>query len=127
MGFRKKIRSQKSVDVNYWRINSAHLLEDGTLELYVHGYADNAAYGNKAEPIDEYRCLINGIDMTIKSQFYELLERLVPIFSGGEKDIAYSKTDDNGADILVSVVDLKGNIIFQQFPQKNTGATTPRR
>jgi hypothetical protein len=112
MGFKKKIRSKKAVDINYWRLVSAYLTESGALRMRVAGYKDGESYAGKADPIDEYECVISNASTGFKAPFYDLLEQYFPIFAGAEKDLTYSEQSQGRQ--TVTVMNPRGDIIMQK-------------
>jgi hypothetical protein len=114
MGFRKTVKSKKGVDMEYWRLVSVHLLEDGTLNMHIRGYKDGPAYSAGADPIDEYSCIVSNADTAIKEPFYEFLEKCFPLFAGAIKDVTYSRRRDGKTDPAVTVLTPKGDIVFTQ-------------
>ena len=119
MGFRKEIRSKKAVDMNYWRLKTFSLLEDGTLALHVQGFVSAGAYGRGAEPVEEYRCLFRGADVALKAPFYGYL-KTIPLFAGAADDLTYSKTGGGRNDLPVTVLSSRADVVYQNDPLRET-------
>jgi hypothetical protein len=116
MGLRKAIRSKKAIDVNYWRLKTFSLLDDGTLSLHVQGFVSSEAYGEGAEPVEEYQCLFQGADVALKSPFYGYL-KTIPLFAGAEDDLTHSKTSDGLSDLPVTVLNSRSDVVYQNDPR----------
>jgi len=112
MGFRKKIRSKKDVDVQYWRLVSAYLTESGALRMRVAGYKDGETYSGGADPIDEYECVISNANTGFKAPFYDVLEQCFPLFAGAEKDLSHS--GKNQGKQTLTVMNPRGDLIMQR-------------
>jgi hypothetical protein len=117
MGFKKKIRSKKAVDIDYCRIKALSLLEDGSLNIYVQGFVSGEEYGKGAEPIEEYRVMFEGADVALKAPFYGYL-KTVPLFSGAIDDLTYSRPGDGLNDLPVTILNPKGDIVYHHNPQQ---------
>jgi hypothetical protein len=118
MGFIKSLRSKKDVTTKYWRLKSFSFNEGGTLIMRVTGYKNSASYASGAEAIDEYECIINNADLSLKTPFYEILEQRFPLFVGAEKDFTSSR-QTTGPQTL-TIVTPRGDLIQETI---NVGAS----
>ena len=111
MGLVKKILSKKGVEAEFWNIKESHLLNDGTLNIFVRSYIDAEAYASGLDPIDELNCVVTGADVALKSPFYIFLKAAFPMFSGAEDELSYSKANPAEPHEVFTVQDLFGRVM----------------
>lgn len=90
MGFIKEIKSKKDVTMKYWQLKTFSFNESGTLTMRVSGYKGGKSYASGAEAIDDFECIIENADPSLKTPFYNLLEQCFPLFMGSKKELTYS-------------------------------------
>jgi hypothetical protein len=111
MGLLKKILSKKGVEAEYWNIKEAHLLNDGTLNIFVRGYISAEAYASGLDPLDELNCVVTGADAALKSPFYIFLKAAFPMFDGAEDELSYSRANPAEPREVFTVQDPFGRVL----------------